>query len=122
MMMSVLVAIIDDDQAILSGLSNLMRAVGNQVRLYASAEAFLADERTPSPDCVLTDIQMPGMNGLELQLELRRLHSDVPIIVMTAYPEPEIRDRALRLGARNFLRKPFEADVVLRALTDAVGS
>jgi FixJ family two-component response regulator len=99
-----------------------MRSAGHQVRTYASAEAFLADTRVPAPNCLLTDVQMPGMNGLELQEELHQVQSGLPVIVMTAFPEADIRARALRLGARDFLNKPFEAETVLLALTAAIGS
>jgi FixJ family two-component response regulator len=116
------VAIVDDDEAILTGLSSLLRSAGYQARLYNSAEAFLAETRKDPPDCVLTDVQMPKMNGLELQVELKRLHPNMPVIFMTAFPEPAIREQAMRVGAREFLHKPFEAETMLQALSDAIGA
>ncbi len=114
------IAIVDDDKAILTGLSSLLRSAGFDARLYVSAEDFLAETVMPLPDCVLTDVQMPKMNGLELQAELGRLHPELPVIVMTAFPGPAIRERAMNAGAVAFLDKPFEADVMLRALSDAI--
>jgi FixJ family two-component response regulator len=118
--MAALVAIVDDDEAILIGLSSLVRSAGYRVRLYRSAEAFLADAGEPAPDCVLTDVQMPGMNGLELQAELMRGRPALPVIFMTAFPEAAIREKALRGGAREFLHKPFEAETILQVLATAV--
>ena len=115
-----LVAIVDDDKAILSGLSSLTRSAGYQVRLYHSAEEFLADKQLPEPACVLTDVQMPGMNGLELQQALRKTHPALPIIFMTAFPADMIRHKALQAGAHCFLHKPFDADTILRALAEAM--
>jgi len=109
------IAIIDDDKAMLAGLSSLLRSAGYQVRLYKSAEAFLAETRG-LPGCVLTDVQMPGMNGLQLQAELNRRHPHLPVVFMTAFPEETIRDQAMNAGARAFFNKPFEADAILQVL------
>jgi len=73
------------------------------------------------PDCVLTDVQMPEMSGLQLQAELRRLHPGLPVIFMTAFPEAAIEERAMNAGAYAFLRKPFEAEIMLRAFCAAIG-
>ena len=114
------IAIVDDDAPILSGLSSLLRSAGYQARTYLSAEAFLAEPCPPLPDCVLTDVQMPGMNGLELQEELNRRYPDLPLIFMTAFPEAAIRESAMKSGASAFLHKPFEAETILQALDTAV--
>jgi len=120
MTLPAVIAIIDDDEAILAGLSSLLRSVGYQARLYTSAEGFLAETLKPMPDCVLTDVQMPKMNGLELQAELKRRHPQLPVIFMTAFPEPAIRERAINAGAIEFLHKPFEAEAMLSALSAAI--
>jgi FixJ family two-component response regulator len=114
------IAVIDDDEAILTGLSSLLRSAGYHARLYTSAEAFLGETLQPLPDCVLTDVQMPKMNGLELQAELKRLHPKLPVIFMTAFPEAAIRERAMNAGAHEFLHKPFEAEAMLHALSTAI--
>jgi FixJ family two-component response regulator len=114
------IAVIDDDKAILAGLSSLLRSAGYRVVLYKTAEAFLGQNRAKLPGCVLTDVQMPGMNGLELQAELQRRHPELPIVFMTAFPEEAIREQAMKAGALAFFNKPFEADAVLQVLAAAI--
>lgn len=115
-----LIAIIDDDDAILTGLSSLLRSESFRVHIYRTAEAFLAKASAALPDCVLTDVQMPGMNGLELQAELGRRYASLPVIFMTAFPDETVQARALAAGARAFLHKPFEAQTMLDLLANAV--
>ncbi len=115
-----LIAIIDDDQAIRGGVSSLLRSAGFAVRLYDSAEAFLADSGNPQPDAVITDIQMPGMSGLDLQRDLKARQSTLPIMFMTAFPEEALRNRALADGAVCFLSKPFKANELLYWIGQAV--
>lgn len=104
-----LIAIIDDDQAIRTGVSSLLRSAGFDVRLYESAEAFLDDDRAPPADAVLTDIQMPGMSGLDLQAALKNRQPAYALLFMTAFPEEALRQRVLADGAICFLSKPFKA-------------
>ncbi len=87
---------------------------------YDHAEAFIAALPEGRPDCLLTDIQLPGFDGLGLQLEIRRQFPDLPIIVMTAYPNPAVRDQANRQGALCFLGKPFSSEELLRFIHRAV--
>lgn len=87
---------------------------------YDHAEAFIAALPEGRPDCLLTDIQLPGLDGLGLQLEIRRQFPDLPIIVMTAYPNPAVRDQAHRQGALCFLGKPFSSEELLRCIHRAV--
>lgn len=87
---------------------------------YEHAEAFLAALPAEMPDCLLTDIQLPGADGLDLQLEMSRRFPQLPIIVMTAYPDPALRDRAGRQGALCFLSKPFSHAELLRSILLAV--
>ncbi len=105
-----LIAIVDDDEAIRAGLSSLLRSSGYAVALFDSGEALIAALPGALPDCVVTDVQMPGMSGLDLQALLAERHPALPVIVMTAYAEPAVRARALAAGAIAFLPKPFEAD------------
>lgn len=114
------IAVVDDDQGIRAALRSLLRSVGYEVRVFADAPAFLA--QSERPDCLVTDIQMPGMNGLELQREVRQRYPDLPVIVVTAFPEEAIRNQAMADGALHFLSKPFETAVILRCLADAVGA
>jgi FixJ family two-component response regulator len=117
---SKVLAIVDDDEAILNSLSSLVRSVGYHVRLFKSAAAFLQDHHQPPPDCLLTDVQMPGMNGLELQRAVHARAPALPVIFMTAFPEAAIREKAMRAGAHGFLHKPFEAEAILQSLAAAV--
>ena len=114
------VAIVDDDPKVRSGLSSLLRAEGYRVAQFENAEAFLATLPEDMPGCLLTDIQLPGMDGLDLQLEMKRRFPALSIIVMTAYPNPALRDRASLQGAMCFLRKPFSYDDLLRSILLAV--
>ena len=115
------IAIVDDDAAIRTALSSLLRSMGYAARLFPTAEAFLADGSQPPPDCVLTDVQMPGMNGLELQAAIRRRTPGLPVIMITAFPSEAVRERALAAGALHFLSKPVAADTVARCLQQALG-
>lgn len=120
MIARVLVTIVDDDASIRTGLCNLLRATGYAVELANSAEDFLSTLPRAAPNCLITDIQMPGISGLELQAILRTLWPSLPIIVMTAFPEPAVRERALAEGALCFLGKPFEAQELLGCLEMAI--
>ncbi|RAK52722.1 response regulator transcription factor [Phenylobacterium deserti] len=120
-MKSPLIAIIDDDAAIRAGLSSLLRSAGCRVRLFPTAEAFLAEEGAVRYDCIITDVQMPGISGLDLQDQLKRSLPALPVIVLTAFPTPAIRQRALAAGAASFLSKPFEARTLLQAVDAAIG-
>ncbi|WP_448659087.1 response regulator transcription factor [Sphingomonas sp. CJ99] len=111
-----LIAVIDDDHAIRTGLSSLLRSAGYDVVLFDSAEAFLASPAARTVERVVTDIQMPGMSGIELQSVLRKTRPALPVLIMTAFPEPALRDQALAGGAACFLSKPFDADELLRLL------
>lgn len=116
-----IIAVVDDDEAIRVALRSLLRSLGYEVRLFEDAPSFLADARMNPPDCVLTDIQMPGMNGLDLQREVRRTMPRLPVIVITAFPEEAIRRQALADGALGFLSKPFDAAAIIRCLSEALG-
>ena len=115
-----LIAVVDDDEAIRTGLSSLLRSVGYAVALFESAEDFLASLSRAVPHCLVTDIQMPGVSGLDLQVRLKAGWPAIPVLVMTAFPEPAVRERAMTAGAVCFLSKPFDAaellDCVARAL------
>lgn len=121
-MKGALVAVVDDDDAIRRGLSSLLRSAGYRVRLFASAEEYLVDSAGPRPDCVLTDIQMPGMSGLDLQDSLAKTSPAMPVLIMTAFPTIAIEERATASGARSFLSKPFDAGALLQALQDALAN
>lgn len=114
------IAIVDDDGAIRTGLSSLLRSEGYQIRLFESADAFLDSSLRTGIDLVITDIQMDGTNGLELQEILKARQPNLPMLVMTAFPQPDLRSRALAHGARCFMCKPFEAEELLACIRKAL--
>ncbi|WP_407526982.1 response regulator transcription factor [Methylobacterium oryzisoli] len=110
------IAIVDDDEAVRTATASLVRSLGYAARTYASAQDFLRDGQGLSPDCLITDVQMPGMTGVELQERLRSEGRTLPVIVVTAFPSDGLRQRALAGGACAFLEKPFGGDVMVRSL------
>ena len=115
------IAIVDDDEAVRVGLSSLLRSYGYAAHAYDSAQALLGGGALDQCDCIITDLQMPGMSGIELLEQLRRQGNALPLILMTAFPEAALRKRALQGGASCFLSKPFDASELLRCLRQAGG-
>jgi FixJ family two-component response regulator len=116
-----LIYVVDDDPAVLKGLSRLLQAWDYQVRTFGSAQDFLA--RTCDGDgaaCVVLDVHMPGLSGLELQADLNRARRRLPIVFVTGHGDASLRTRALVAGAVEFLQKPFTDTELLRALNDAI--
>lgn len=104
------VVIVDDDEAIGTALSRLVRTIGHQPRLFRSAEALLREIGNFLPSCIITDIQMPHMNGLDLIKELTKRDVKAPVMVMTAYPSLANRELALQAGASEYLTKPLDIE------------
>jgi FixJ family two-component response regulator len=117
-----IIAIIDDDPSVRLAISSLVRSLGLAVRLFSSAEQFLAAGALATIALVVTDVQMTGMSGLELQERLRQDGSDVPVIFVTAFPVPAIRQRALAGGACGFLAKPFAGAAMIRCIGEALAA
>lgn len=115
------VAIVDDDPSIRSALHRLTRAFGYEAVVFNGAEPLLVRLDEAAIALVVTDLQMPGLSGLELLRILTKRRPDLPVMVMTAYPSEATRERALALGAFAYCAKPFEADQFERALTDVLG-
>lgn len=115
------IAIVDDDEAVRSGLRSLLRSYGYAIEVYDCAQALLA-AGTQNHHCIITDLQMPGMSGIELLEQLRRDGKQIPLILMTAFPEAALRKRAFQSGASCFLSKPFEANELLLCLKQASGN
>lgn len=108
-----LVAIVDDDEALCSSVVDLMRSDGYRAVPYGSAETFLASSSLFSSDCIIADIDMPGISGLNL---LRKLHEQgitTPVILITALSHKHLNDEAISLGAQCLLKKPFETTTLL---------
>jgi FixJ family two-component response regulator len=114
------VAVVDDDDAVREALSDVLREFGFAVEAFASAEAFLAFEDMERTSCLVLDIAMPGMTGLELQRELKRRGQRIPIVFITAHFEPTLRPRVLAAGAAECLFKPFTEAALLEAVRGAM--
>ena len=114
------VFVIDDDPDVLDSLSRLVRTASLGVECFDSADAFLVAWREDRPGCLVTDIRMPGMNGLELQERMRSQGPSIPTIVLTGYGDVPGAVRALKGGAIDFLQKPYEPDVLLVRIAEAL--
>jgi len=116
-----LVAVVDDDELMRGALQGLLREAGLPARAFASAEEFLDSGAQHFSSCLIADIRMPGMSGLDLQARLKAEQIRVPIIFITAHGDDRIRVQALRSGAAGFLTKPFDDEVLLRSVRAALG-
>ncbi len=116
------VFVVDDDQSVREALHSLMRSVGHAVETYASADAFLQrlTQAVDGPACLVLDVRMPGMGGLELQRELAGLRDALPIIFITGHGDIPMTVRAMRAGAVEFLPKPFREQDLLDAIDQAL--
>jgi FixJ family two-component response regulator len=114
------IAIIDDDESMRSAVVALVRSAGHEAQGFASADEFLGSGTAESFACIITDIQMPGMSGIELKQHLAARQCAVPVMMITARHDPGLEQKALASGAASFLRKPFEADVLLDCLERAL--
>jgi FixJ family two-component response regulator len=115
-----LVAIVDDDELMRGALQGLLREAGLPARAFASAEEFLDSGAQHLSSCLIADIRMPGMSGLDLQARLNAERIRIPIIFMTAHSDERTRMQALRSGALEFLAKPFDDDVLLETVRAAL--
>jgi FixJ family two-component response regulator len=117
------IAIVDDDESICRAMSRLLGSLGMDTKTFTSGHEFIEHLKTGRsfhPDCVVLDVQMPGMNGLEVQELLARSEEPLPVVFMTAHDEVSVRERALRAGAVAFLHKPFNDDVFVKTLNEAL--
>jgi FixJ family two-component response regulator len=117
---SKLVAIVDDDDSVRVTLQELLRSAGFSSRAFESAEAFLGSGHQQETACLITDIRMPGMSGLELQARLNAERCRIPTIFITAHGDEEMRFQALREGAVEFLPKPFDDEVLIDSIRAAL--
>ncbi len=115
-----LVAVVDDDESVRSAIDSALKSVGLTARSFASAEEFLDSGMRSETACLITDLQMPGMSGLELQAKLAEDGGRMAIIFITAYGEPWMRAQAMRSGAIEFLDKPFDDNVLLATVLKAL--
>lgn len=120
MMDSPVISIIDDDPSVRKATDGLVRSLGYRSLTFASAEDFLQSDHIEDTSCVITDVQMPGLSGVELQSMLNARGARMPMIFITAYPEDRIRRSVLEAGAVGFLSKPFEEAVLIEHLEAAL--
>jgi FixJ family two-component response regulator len=117
----IFIAVVDDDSSVRDALTGLMRSLGYDVIAFESAEDFLKSDRRSNVSCLIADVQMPGMTGLELHDRLVAVGEPIPTILVTAYPYARARQRALQSGVRCYLPKPFREDELLGCIHSAVG-
>lgn len=112
-----LISIVDDDESVRDALKSLLDSMGFRAEVFASGEAFLNSPHLSQTDCLIADVRMPGMTGLELQERLNAANSSIPIVFISAHDDGEARARGLRAGAVDFLKKPFSEDSLVRAIS-----
>jgi len=117
-----MISVIDDDASYRIATDSLLRAHGYTVYTFASAAEFLRSPQVDETYCVIADVQMPAMSGIELQTLLRKQGRSVPFIFITAFPEEAVRVRALSDGAICFLAKPFDSSALIRCVEAALGT
>jgi FixJ family two-component response regulator len=117
-----MISIVEDDASVREATKGLVRSLGYDTATFASAEEYLRSERVRDTSCLITDVQMTGMSGVDLQDRLIADGHRTPIIFMTAYPEERLRARALEAGAFGFLSKPFDDESLIECLDRALKS
>ena len=117
-----MIAIVEDDDLMRTALQGQLKAAGLLARVFASAEEFLGSGEQHQTACLITDIRMPGISGLELQTKLNAEHCRIPIIFITAHGDEKMRMQALRAGAVEFMAKPFDDEALLESVRAALES
>ncbi len=115
-----LLSVVDDDEMLRESLPDLLREFGFAARAFSSGQEFLSSEYLDETDCLILDVAMPGMSGLDVQTELKRRGQPIPIIFITGQKDDDIRKQALKQGAVKFLYKPFSDSALLDAVNEAL--
>jgi FixJ family two-component response regulator len=115
-----LISVVDDDEAMREALRRLMKSLGYTAEAFASAEDFLSSRQIPGTSCLIADVQMPGMTGLELYHHLVAAGKTIPTILITAYPDDSMRERALGDGVVCYLSKPFDENDLLACIHSSI--
>ena len=115
-----LIVIVDDDDSLRNSLDNLIRSVGFRAQSFSSAEAFLNSNQVHTTACLILDVRLPGMNGLELQHQIVAANWQIPIIFITSHADGDAQARALEAGAVDYLYKPFREEQLLNAIAAAL--
>ena len=116
-----LISVVDDNDAVRESLKGLIRSVGFAIEVFPSAENFLNSDRLNDTHCLILDVRMPGMSGVELQRRLVTSKRNIPIIFITAHGDEKARSEALKAGAVDYLFKPFSEQALLNAINAALG-
>jgi FixJ family two-component response regulator len=114
------IAIVDDDPSVREGLESLIRSAGWRVETFASAQEFLARPRAEAPSCLILDLQLPGLSGLDLQKRMAEVEQEIPIVFLTGHGNIPASVQAMKAGAVEFLTKPFDEQDLLRAIEEAI--
>ena len=114
------IAIVDDDLSVREGLESLLRSEGWRVETFASAQEFLARRGTEAPSCLVLDLQLPGLSGLDLQKRMAEVELEIPIVFLTGHGNIPSSVQAMKAGAVEFLTKPFDDEQLLRAIQEAI--
>jgi FixJ family two-component response regulator len=114
------ISIVDDDPVVRDATANLLRSLGLASTKFASAEDFLNSDRVDGTACLISDVRLPGLSGIDLQTRLRAEGRTTPVIFITAFPDERVRMRALAGGATGFLGKPYDADSLIDCLDKAL--
>ena len=117
-----IISIIDDDDSMRCAMKSLVTSLGLRVHTFRSAEEFLQSPSVDDTSCLITDLQMPGLSGIELQSLLVAQARHMPIILVTAFPEERMRNRAMQAGALGFLSKPFESQTLIKLIDKAIAT
>ncbi len=115
-----IVSVVEDDISMREALTNLLRSVGLEVRTYGAAQEFLASRRSDAPGCLVLDVRLPGLSGLDLQRRLAEANIQIPIIFITGHGDIQMSVRAMKAGAVEFLTKPFRDQDLLDAVQQAI--
>ncbi|RXF72680.1 response regulator transcription factor [Hansschlegelia zhihuaiae] len=115
-----MIAIVDDDEAVRTSTASFVRSLGYATRTYRSGTEFLSESSRREPDCMIADVQMPGISGPELQQRLIAEGRRFPIIFLTAFPSEAIRGRVMAAGAAGFLAKPSDGETIVARIEDAL--
>ncbi|MBV9746987.1 MAG: response regulator transcription factor, partial [Acidobacteriia bacterium] len=115
-----LIAVVDDDPSVRAGLSSLIQSVGLRVETFASAQEYLARTGAEALNCLILDLQLPGLSGLDLQKRMAEDEVEIPIIFLTGHGDIPASVQAMKAGALEFLTKPFEEEQLLQAIQEAI--
>ena len=115
-----IIAVVDDDEPLREALGSVLKAAGFSIDTFGSAEEFLASPQRQEVACLILDIRLPGMSGIELQRRLSEAGCTIPIIFVTAHGDASLRDMLLKAGAVGFLNKPVRSDALLRKIYEAL--